>query len=94
MELWQDTTDANSQVPDKKLAGALRTIQINGFRKNGTEENSYTLQNALGKFAPLLNVVGKFVEIFSGRMFCAKNVQCRYFVAAVDRGPISLPWMG
>ncbi len=29
MELWQDTPNVNSQVPDKKLAGALRTTQIN-----------------------------------------------------------------
>ncbi len=35
----------------------------------------------------------KFFREFSDRFFLQNNIQCRYFVATVDIGPISTPWM-
>ncbi len=45
------------------------------------------------KLIHLPNIYGKIALKFSDRTFVQNNVQCRYFVAAVDSGPASLPRM-
>ncbi len=62
--------------------------------KTGYKENSSTLQNVYGKLVELKKAHGKLVRKCSCRMLLQNNFQCRYFVATVDSGSISLPWIG
>ncbi len=51
-------------------------------------------QNVHGNvLAALQSVLGKFARKFSEKFFLQNNVQYRYSVPAVDRGPISLSWI-
>ncbi len=52
---------------------------------------NYSLQ-AVAKAYMENSPLGKFFRKFSGRIFLRNNAQCRYFVAAVDSGPISLSY--
>ncbi len=61
---------------------------VNGIRKTGPKENW-----SLWKLVLLQNLLGKFVQKFSDRIFWHNNDQCRRFIAAVDSKPMSLSWM-
>ncbi len=87
-----------SQTPlPKAYASRYCIVSLNGgIHKDQVQLN--TLISTSAKWqkenpSTLQNVHGKFVEKVSDRISSQTNFQCRYFVAAVRSGPISLPWM-